>query len=952
MHHLLAILLLLLGFEARAADPGDELFVRRIQPLLQEKCVACHGGDLKDLQGGLSLLSRDALQSGGDSQRPVIVPGKPDESPLWLAVTRQHATWSPMPPKEADKLTDQQSGWLREWIALQAPWPTNELAAEIRTANRARWDIEDGVTVTTSAGLSANWNQRRYALDALWAYRPVIKPATATLGSAAIDELIERALPGDVQLAPPASPRQFIRRATYELLGLPPSEQETIDFETAFARNADWAVGQLVERLLASPHYGERMAQHWLDVVRYADSSGFSNDYERGSAWRYRDYVVRAFNSDKPFDRFVEEQIAGDEIDAKNPELLIATGFLRMGPWELTGMEVARIARQRFLDDVTNSVGETFLAHSLQCARCHDHKFDPIPTRDYYALQAVFASTQLVDRPAAFLPEENTEGFDEAKYLEQTRSEHQATMQRLDEKSLAAVDGWFAEKKLDDSAWKAAIEQARRDGPAKRRGLFGAARAIMLRNQVPEDLFPPRMLAWTSTDMGMERIAAKGIERLAWQLDRYQPIALSVTHGPTPEVTAVFTPMRMATIQKSQTSIESSHILLGGDPFSRGDQVAPGTLTVLTNYVATASASKPAIRSWSSSLPDTVEGRRWALARWINHPQNPLTTRTIVNRLWMWHFDQPLAGNPNNFGGTGKRPTHPELLDWLAATLIENKWSIKTMHRVIMNSAAYRRSSAFAQEGSDSEREQLQQHYAVFKPRRMTAEEIRDSMLTVTGELNRTLGGIPNRPEINAEAALQPRQVMGTFAPAWVPNPLPAQRHRRSLYSLKLRGLVDPDLEVFNAPTADFSCERRDISTVTTQAFTLLNGQFTHARAIALANRLSTLELSDDATLRELWSTVLGRPPNEKEQALGLAHWKKSSAAEHKSEVTAQALPRTVERAAVEENTGERFTYTETLYSNADFVPDVQWADVDARTRGLAQLCLVLLNSNEFLYVY
>lgn len=950
-------LLILLNCSPLWAQPGEELFVRRIEPLLQAKCVACHGGDAKELQGGLSLLTSQSLREGGESQQPLIVPGKPAESPLMLAVLRQHERWSPMPPKEADQLNAQQIGWLREWIELSAPWPSEQRITLLREQHAAQWHREDGQAVSTSGGLSKSWNERRYAIDSLWAYRPVVKPSTDHGGSAALDQLVERSLPGDMTLAPPASAHQFLRRATFDLTGLPPSEEALSEFEVAYARNADWAVQQLIDRLLDSPHYGERMAQHWLDVVRYADSSGFSNDYERGTAWRYRDYVVRAFHSDKAFDRFIEEQLAGDEIDANNPELLIATGFLRMGPWELTGMEVAKIARQRFLDDVTNSIGETFLAHSLQCARCHDHKFDPIPTRDYYALQAIFASTQLVDRPAAFLPDENVAGFDEVKYLRQTRAEHQATLERLDGKSLAAASEWFAQHQIDDSKWLAALRQVQQDGQPKRRGIFAAARAMMLRDGVPEDQYPPRMLGWTPTEIGMERIANKGLERLEWQLDRYEPIAMSVMHGPTPEVTSVNAPMRMAQIRKSKSPIDGAHILLGGDPFSQGDAVTPGVLTALVALAKNESiANAPQINSgpngasWSHAIPSTLTGRRLALARWINHPSNPLTTRAIVNRLWLWHFGQAIAGNPNNFGSTGQRPTHPELLDWLAATLVENKWSIKAMHRLIMNSAAYRRASSL--DKSEGDREQLEKHYAVFKPRRLTAEEIRDSMLAVTGELNRAVGGIPNRPEINPEAALQPRQVMGTFAAAWVASPLPAQRHRRSLYALKLRGLVDPDLEVFNAPTSDFSCERRDVSTVTTQAFNLMNGQSTNLRAVALANRLLQMQLDPAKTIKQLWMLSLGRQPTEREVQLGLEHWRQATSRASKHVIARVAVPLSIERAAIEENTGERFTYTETLYSNRDFVPDVRWADVDDRTRGLAELCLVLLNSNEFLYVY
>ena len=291
----------------------------------------------------------------------------------------------------------------------------------------------------SSGGLSAEWTQRKYKLDSLWAYQPLWQVEAGRLLSSQdhpIDQLIRDHMPHGMDVAPRADRLTLIRRATFDLTGLPPMPIEVLNF-VADQRADSVECAELIERLLQSPHYGEQMTQHWLDVVRYADSSGFSNDFERGNAWRYRDYVVRAFNDDKPYDQFIREQIAGDEIAPENPEMLVATGFLRMGPWELTGMEVAKIARQRFLDDVTNSVGETFLAHALQCARCHDHKFDPVPTRDYYAIQAVFATTQLSERPAPFTSQENTQGFDEQRYLEMRRGECLATLAELDDVLLA-----------------------------------------------------------------------------------------------------------------------------------------------------------------------------------------------------------------------------------------------------------------------------------------------------------------------------------------------------------------------------------------------------------------------------------------------------------------------------------------------------------------------------------
>ncbi|MCB1206653.1 MAG: DUF1549 domain-containing protein, partial [Verrucomicrobiae bacterium] len=360
---------------------GEQLFVRRINPLFHEKCLSCHGQDEGKIKGGFDLRSPESVMRGGDSELPGIVPGKPEESPLYLASIRDHEDWEAMPPKEADRLYEEQLGWIRAWIAAGAPWPDDAKVRAIAEAHAKTWEAEDGIVVKTAGGLSPEWTNRRYRPEGLWGYRPLRKADLKLRGDEhPVDALIAMHLPEGVTPAPPADPVLLIRRATFDLTGLPPTPEEITAFEADSIRDPESAIRDLIDRLLDSPHYGERMAQHWLDVVRYADSSGFANDYERGNAWRYRDYVVRSFNRDKPYDRFIREQIAGDEIDPDNPEMLVATGYLRMGPWELTGMEVAKVARQRFLDDVTNSVGETFLAHSLQCARCHDHKFDPIPT--------------------------------------------------------------------------------------------------------------------------------------------------------------------------------------------------------------------------------------------------------------------------------------------------------------------------------------------------------------------------------------------------------------------------------------------------------------------------------------------------------------------------------------------------------------------------------------------
>ena len=933
------------------ATESELLFVRRVGPILRAKCLGCHGKDPAAVEGALDVSSLQGLHAGGDSGEASIVNRKPEDSPLYLAATRQNENWSPMPPKEAERLTPEQLAWVKDWIASGAAWPNAERAVAIETEYQKAWSAEDGIPVKTSGGLDSDWTNRKYDVAGLWAYQPIVKPDVSLLQAAQetaaghasdaarstdpIDILIAEALPLDLPVACRTDRRTLIRRATFDLTGLPPTPQDVADFVNDSQAEHE-AFATVLERLLNSPHYGERMAQHWLDVVRYADSSGFANDFERGNAWRYRDYVIRSFNGDKPFDQFIKEQIAGDEIDPDNPENLVATGFLRMGPWELTGMEVARIARQRFLDDVTNSVGEAFLGHCLQCARCHDHKFDPVPTRDYYSIQAVFATTQLAERSAKFLPQENTTGFDEQLYLQKAKKQYSDSRKNLDDALVANAATWWTQKHgADNKEWQTAVEQA-----TGKNDVFKAAIKVLQAKGFDESELPSKLDCYTPEQFGKERVVRKGLQRLAWEFDRYLPFALSVYNGHTPQVTSVTMPMRLPA-NTSKGELETSYILTGGDPFTHGEIVRPGILSVVAQQA-------------DAHVPDAISGRRLAFANWVADEGNPLTARVIVNRIWQWHFGKAIAGNANNFGSTGARPTHPALLDWLAATFVEGGWSVKSITKQIMLSDAYCRSSDWPVEAAVTadQHELAARLYAVFEPRRLSAEELRDAMLKVTGELNPVLGGIPCRPEINQEVALQPRQVMGSFASAWIPNPQPERRNRRSVYVLKLRGLVDPMLEVFNAPSPDFSCERRESSTVTPQVFSLFNSTNSHARALALANRVVEETANDSDAVTLCFQLALSRNPTAAERQEVLAHWQAMIKQQPEQAAELEPQPLKVVRKAVEENTGENFAFEETLFSNADYVPDLQPIDCDRRTRALADVCLVILNSNEFVYVY
>lgn len=901
--------------DANNRSEADRHFTLHVWPLLEAKCVACHGDDSAEIKGELELTSREGFLRGGESGEPSIIPGKPNKSLLMEAIHRNDLE---MPPKEKDRLTKDQIAVIEKWIADAAPWPSQEKQRAIKQAAWEVADNEEGMLFKTSGGLSDDWTYRRYQAENLWAYQPIRKVRIDIQDRNPIDVLIERRLAASgLAPAPNADPLTLIRRVTFDVIGLPPSPEEIQEFLVAWHEEAELAWASLVDRLLASPHYGEQAARHWLDVVRYADSSGFANDWERPNAWRYRDYVIRAFNEDKPYDQFVREQLAGDEINAHDPAMKVAVGFLRMGPWEHSAMSVPKVSRQQYLDDVTSTVGQTFLAHPLQCARCHDHKFDPVPMRDYYSIQAVFATTQLADVDAAWLPEENIAGMEEDRQShERKRAWNEATLAKLKQKIANEEKAWFRE----------------RDLPYESRAQAKSAAAR------PEQI-PEHRVGLTPDDLGRERISRKWRLRFDWEQIRYEPIALSVYNGSTNLPKGVNKRMQVPADPLQEGVLAQTTVLTAGDPFSPGEAVEPGVLSA-------------ANRGKSFKITQQPSGRRLALADWLVDPANPLTARVMVNRIWQADFGRGLVGTPNNFGAMGKKPTHPELLDFLAATFVEQGWSVKQLHRLILTSEAYRRASQHPAPVALEEHDPERKLYAVHRPRRLVAEELRDAMLSVTGELNPTSGGIPARPDINLEAALQPRLIMGTFAPAYVPHAKPSQRNRRTIYALKLRGLRDPFLEVFNQPSSDIACELRDQSNVTPQVFSLMNSQESADRALALAKRILDTTESDDTAVEQLFWLVFGRAPTADEAVAVIQHWQDMQTRQAKMDFQPSKYPTRILRRANEELSGQVFEFVERLFGYEDYIPDLQPHEVDARTRGLADVCLMMLNSNEFAYIY
>ena len=513
---LLLFLCTLQATETNNHSRGDQLFTLKISPLLQEKCLACHSGKEGKLKGDLDLSSLDGMLFGGETSEKVLVPKKPDESLLLTAIEWKDPDYE-MPPKENDKLTEKQIQYFREWIELGSPWPSQEIQDQIKIAERKKIQTDEGIIVKNSGGLSDDWTYRRYKPEDLWAFQPVQKPKIPASLKNPIDYFVEKKLDEtQISPAPTADFRSLVKRAYLDLHGLPPTPYEIYQFRLSWDKNPEKAWDELIDQLMESQHFGERSAQHWLDVARYADTAGLSNDYERSNMWRYRDYVVRSFNEDKPYDRFIIEQIAGDElwekqpIDEKNSELLIATSFLRMGPWD-PAMVLKPQARQLYLDDVVNAVGQTFLSTTMRCFKCHDHKFDPLPTRDYYRFYSVFSQTQLAERPAEFIEQENLRGMNAGKEAtERMLSFAKNKYEELYNKQEEAAKKWFAEHKkeyLDEN---------------KRRSL-------------PDEEKPPRHVGLTPTETG--RLKVRRQDDWIWtrRLERYQPLAQSVYNGPVPK---------------------------------------------------------------------------------------------------------------------------------------------------------------------------------------------------------------------------------------------------------------------------------------------------------------------------------------------------------------------------------------------------------------------------------
>lgn len=760
-----------------AASPTPEqlqFFEAKVRPILVQNCQKCHGAEKQ--KGDLRLDLKAGIMAGGESGA-AVVPGKPEESLLVEAINYDSFE---MPPD--GKLPAADIATLVEWVKIGAPWP------EEHGGNGPA--LRQGRDKITAA-------DRQY-----WAFQPLHLGALPTVESdtwsrGPIDRFLLAAMRAEgVQPAPPASRQTLIRRVYFDLIGLPPTPEETIAF---LADNRPDAYERLVDRLLASPQYGERWSRHWLDLVRYAESDGYRQDAFRPNAWRYRDYVIRAFNADKPYDRFVQEQIAGDEIAPHDPDALIATGYLRLGIYEYNQRDVETQWRS-ILNDVTDVTADVFLGMGMSCARCHDHKFDPILQKDYFRLQAFFTPVRLLDDTPVVTPEVMAEYQQKLADWEAKTADIRRQLSELEQPVL-------------DSLTRAALNLFPNEVLP---GLYKAeADRTPYEQQIYELCYRQAKESHRRVDFAKK---LKGEAKEKWEALQKQLAEFNdLKPAPLPTARTV-----------SDVGAKSAPTLIPGK--RNAEPIEPGILTVLDPNPMT--IPTPSL--------STTTGRRAALAEWLTRADNPLTPRVMANRVWQYHFGRGLAESPSDFGRLGQPPSHPELLDYLAGEFIASGWSIKHLHREMLTSAAYQQASRGVEIAETVQKDPSNRLFARNTVRRLQAELVRDSILCVTGKLNPKMSG-PGVEPTNS---------------------------RRTIYVKVIRNKRDPLLDVFDMPDGQSSMPQRNNTTTALQSLLMMNGPsvFEHARTLAFAIQ-DDQPANDRERVQAAYRRILGREPSSEEIA-------------------------------------------------------------------------------------
>jgi hypothetical protein len=754
---------------------GFDFFEKNIRPVLSEKCFKCHSAQSERLKGALLVDSKEGLLKGGDSG-PAIVPFHPETSLIIKAI---HWTDSDlrMPPKE--QLTEHDIKNFEIWIKMGAPDP--------RTGS--------GTNVLYGG---YNWDEAKK----FWSFQPVKNPAPpqvkylkgplTSIDRFVFAKLEERNLPPNGL----AEKRTLIRRATYDLIGLPPTPEQVKAFLDDKSTNA---FEKVIDRLLASPHYGEQWGRHWLDVVRYADTSGCNSDFPIPDAYKYRNYVINSFNADKPYDQFVREQIAGDLLPSRNDQEkfqnIIATGYLaisrrfgsRNNEFHLT------------IEDTIDNVGKGFLGLSISCARCHDHKFDPIPTKDYYSLYGIFQSTQY-----AF---PGTEVYRHPKDSVPLAAGTNLQAVIDFQKQMALLDDEI--DKLGDEKSELAGKLAKEEADRKKNGH---------ENEPPDadELKIRERLKEVKAALEDGRTKLRKLEANPPDVEK----AFAVSEGK---------PIN-AKIQKK------------GVPTSLGEEAPRGFLQILGGQV----------------LPQEAKGSgRLELAHWLTTPENPLIARVIVNRIWQSHFGKGLVETPNDFGARGRMPSHPELLDYLASQFVRDGWSFKKMHKAIMLSRVYQLSGAENANNNavDPDNQWLWRH----NRRRLSAEEIRDSLLALSGTLDETMGGPQPFPPENEWKFSQHKPFMADYPSS-----------RRSIYLMQQRIRKQPFLDIFDAADPNATTGERPISTTPLQALMMMNSDYIFELADKFAVRIALATFEQKERIQSAYQLALSRPATKSEVKEGM----------------------------------------------------------------------------------
>ncbi len=734
-----AAMLVAFSMVLQAAAFAQDLpsFEAEVAPLLIRRCLECHKA--VEPSGGLSFVSAANMLKGGDSGA-VVKPGSAAESMLI-----QRVIAGEMPPPhhgESRRLPDEEINRLRRWIDAGAEFPANR-----------QLDIYER---TTDVRGGRDW----WSLQPLEVVVPRMVPGLQSDANPIDAFITARLREHGLTAAQQADPQTIVRRLCWTVTGLPPSPDAALMLAQDQAPSA---YPDLVDKLLASPQFGERWARHWLDVARFAETSGYERDQTKPFAWKYRDWVVNAFNSDMPYDQFIREQLAGDEIPNRSEQSVIATGFLRLGTWNDEPNDPEDYQYER-LEDLVHATSTAFLGMTTKCARCHDHKFDPIPQVDYYRMAATF--------------------------------------------------------------WP---------------GPIGARDRELIGGPSKDELGFPDVLGWTD-------------------------------------------------ITKSPALL---HALKNGERAHPLQSVSAGTMSCVPSEFLEFAPSAPDART---------NGLRLQLADWIASPRNPLTARVIVNRLWQHHFGEGLVRSSNNFGFTGDRPTHPDLLDWLANELIRSNWSLKHIHRLILTSSTWQQASLHPRQDEQAQKDSANRWLWRAHRRRLDAESLRDALLHATGELDLHLGGPSFYPTISADAL----EGLSRKAAAWTASP-EADQHRRSLYMFTQRSLLTPMMTAFDLCDTTLPCGQRDVTIVAPQALTLLNNEFVHHRAETLAAKLMLPDSAGGAEkISATWRAILKRSPTADEVLMASSHIKQQK---------------------------DRFS--------GESRDELAWAS----------LCLVLFNSNEFAFV-